>query len=114
MAMRTIRLDEISLVGVDAEGRYAMAADADGELAGVSLAGEDEVVRDLSDIVVGCRVEVGTEECEVAPSAAQIGALRAEAGAAGDLEQVAICDRALAGDDVARTECARVIAAAQE
>lgn len=40
----------------------------------------------------------------------QIKALRSEAGSAGDLEQVAICDRALRGDDDARAECARVIA----
>jgi len=41
---------------------------------------------------------------------AQIAALRSEAGVAGDLAQVAICDRALAGDAEARRECARVIA----
>lgn len=40
----------------------------------------------------------------------QISALRAEAGVAGDESQVVICDRALDGDDHARTECARVIA----
>lgn len=41
--------------------------------------------------------------------------LRAEAGEAGDLEQVALCDRALAGDAAARRECVEVIenAAAQ-
>ena len=43
-------------------------------------------------------------------SPAQIRALRSEAGVAGDLAQVAICDRALAGDADARRECARVIA----
>lgn len=43
----------------------------------------------------------------------QIEALRAEAGAAGDLAQVAICDRAIDGDMQARAECARVIADAQ-
>ncbi|HET9554378.1 MAG TPA: hypothetical protein VFP50_15555 [Anaeromyxobacteraceae bacterium] len=40
----------------------------------------------------------------------QIQALRAEAGAAGDLAQVELCDRALAGDASARVRCARVIA----
>jgi hypothetical protein len=35
--------------------------------------------------------------------------LRTEAGAAGDLAQVAICDRALAGDAEAIDECQRVI-----
>lgn len=35
--------------------------------------------------------------------------LRAEAGVAGDLEQVAVCDRALAGDLDAQAECERVI-----
>lgn len=38
--------------------------------------------------------------------------LRAEAATAGDLAQVAICDRALDGDETARAECARVIRAA--
>lgn len=42
----------------------------------------------------------------------QISALRAEAGAAGDLAQVRICDRALRGSRRARRECALVIAAA--
>lgn len=43
----------------------------------------------------------------------QIATLRAEAGAAGDMAQVAICDRALRGSAAARAECARVIAAAR-
>lgn len=41
---------------------------------------------------------------------AQIKSLSNEAGEAGDLEQVAICDRALTGDAAATAECARVIA----
>jgi len=43
---------------------------------------------------------------------AAIRALQAEAAEAGDLDMVAVCDRALAGDEVARAECGRVIAAA--
>lgn len=43
----------------------------------------------------------------------QIRALRAEAAAAGDVEQVQICDRALKQDQDARAECARVIAEAE-
>jgi excisionase family DNA binding protein len=43
---------------------------------------------------------------------AQIEALRAEAGQAGDLSQVSMCDRALEGSSRARRECAYVIAAA--
>lgn len=43
----------------------------------------------------------------------QIEELRQEAGQAGDREMVIICDRALAGDDAAREECADVIAEAQ-
>lgn len=39
----------------------------------------------------------------------QIEALRSEAGVAGDLAQVAVCDRALDGDEAARRECQRVI-----
>jgi hypothetical protein len=42
----------------------------------------------------------------------QIRTLRAEAAEAGDLAQVAICDRAMDGDDAAAVECARVIAEA--
>lgn len=42
----------------------------------------------------------------------RIEALRREAAIAGDADQVAICDRALAGNGDARLECARVIAAA--
>lgn len=41
---------------------------------------------------------------------AQIEALRTEAAHAWDYDQVAICDRALQGDDAARAECAEVIA----
>jgi hypothetical protein len=43
----------------------------------------------------------------------QIDALRAEAAHVGDNAQVAICERALAGDLAARIECARVIARAR-
>lgn len=39
--------------------------------------------------------------------------LRVEAAEAGDFAQVALCDKALQGDDAARAECARVIRAAQ-
>lgn len=40
----------------------------------------------------------------------QIRRLSNEAGEHGDLDMVAICDRALAGDESARAECARAIA----
>lgn len=40
----------------------------------------------------------------------QIRDLRSEAGTAGDLGMVEICDRALTGDIDAENECARVIA----
>lgn len=43
----------------------------------------------------------------------QIRNLRTEAATAGDAEQVAICDRALDGDEAAIRECERVIRAAQ-
>lgn len=42
-----------------------------------------------------------------------IEALRTEAGQAGDLEMVAVCDQALAGNADAIAECERVIAAGQ-
>lgn len=43
----------------------------------------------------------------------QIRTLRDEAGAHGDLEMVAICQRALAGDAAAIAECVRVIRSAE-
>lgn len=43
----------------------------------------------------------------------QIRQLRTEAGQAGDLSQVALCDKALAGDEAARRECAEVISDAE-
>jgi hypothetical protein len=42
----------------------------------------------------------------------QIEALRDEAGAAGDTEMVAICERAIDGDESAADECAKAIRAA--
>jgi hypothetical protein len=55
----------------------------------------------------------GRAEMEITTE--QIAALRTEAGAAGDMEMVAVCDRALAGDEAARAECGQAIddAAAQ-
>lgn len=44
----------------------------------------------------------------------RIRALSTEAGEHGDLEMVAICERALAGDEQARRECTRVIADAAQ
>jgi hypothetical protein len=44
---------------------------------------------------------------------AQIRSLRLEARAAGDEAQVALCERALAGDAAARAECATTIAGAR-
>jgi len=44
---------------------------------------------------------------------AQISALRDEAGAHGDLDMVAICDRAIADDTKAIAECVRVIESAE-
>jgi hypothetical protein len=43
----------------------------------------------------------------------QIRALRDDAGSAGDLKQVKVCDRALGGSARARRECAEVMAYAQ-
>ena len=43
----------------------------------------------------------------------QIEQLRTEAATAGDLEQVALCDRALDGDASARERCERAIEAAR-
>lgn len=54
-----------------------------------------------------CAAEIDAEAAEITDE--QIRALRAEAGAAGDAAQVAICNRALDGSDAARMTCARVI-----
>jgi len=43
----------------------------------------------------------------------QIETLRAEAGQHGDLDMVAVCARALAGDQAALAECVRVIQLAE-
>jgi hypothetical protein len=61
------------------------------------------------DRIQGWRDYVATlaEAAEVGDD--EIRELRAEAGEAGDLAQVAICDLALCGDDAARAECVRVI-----
>ena len=40
---------------------------------------------------------------------AKIVALRSEAAVAGDLEMVAICDRAIDGDEAVLTRCAQVL-----
>lgn len=48
-----------------------------------------------------------------APTRAQLRALRAEAGEAGDLEQVRLCDRALDGDAKALKKCAAALADAE-
>jgi len=50
------------------------------------------------------------ESTTAAISREQVRALRTEAAEAGDLEQVAVCDRALEGDSDAILECSRVIA----
>lgn len=47
---------------------------------------------------------------EIAEEDRKIRALRAEAGAAGDMKQVAVCDNALAGAPTARAACLEVIA----
>lgn len=44
------------------------------------------------------------------PTATQLDALRTEAAEAGDLAQVALCERALDGEDRALDECAGVLA----
>lgn len=58
------------------------------------------------------RQSTGTEII-MSVTTSQIKSLSDEAGQAGDLEQVAICSRALDGDQAAWAECERVIADAQ-
>lgn len=70
----------------------------------------------LPDYIPSRRQDIPASEL-TAPSrmeitAEQVQALEAEAGQAGDLEQAAICRKALEGDGGAWAECERVIAAA--
>jgi hypothetical protein len=69
-------------------------------------------IRDELLAEIDRRAEAGTIRDGVTTE--QIEALRSEAGAAGDREQVTVCDRALAGDEAAIRECARVIRAARD
>jgi hypothetical protein len=62
---------------------------------------------DPSD-VEGVRIERVQDDAELITDE-RIQGLRDEAGAAGDAEQVALCDAALDGDDDAREACAQVI-----
>lgn len=68
--MKTIEISSIQMTGTDAQGKYAQA-EVDGDWVGVSLAGEDEVVRDLSEIGVGSMVEVGVEARRVVAAEAK-------------------------------------------
>lgn len=56
---------------------------------------------------------VVTEVEDASISDEQIEALRRDAGEAGDLEMVAICDRALEGDEAAQARCAEAISDAR-
>lgn len=69
--------------------------------------------RHLGHDVVTVYVEVDEDEDEPEPTVEEIERLEQEAGQAGDLEQAALCRRALEGDAAARAECARVIRDAQ-
>lgn len=53
-----IELSSMKLA-VDAQGEYVTAQDSSGEWVGVSLRGEDDVVRDIRDIAHGDKIEVG-------------------------------------------------------
>lgn len=56
------------------------------------------------------RPSTGDKKMTTTITDTQIEQLRTEAGQAGDHLQVAICDRAIEGDEQTRAECARVIA----
>lgn len=58
------------------------------------------------------RTATHTMEAMMTTTTTAIEQLRTEAGEAGDLAQVALCDRALAGEAAAIAECLAVIAAA--
>lgn len=75
---------------------------------GDAWAGSQAAARSLAaTLSLGDYVTHYTDESDVRE-------LRDEAASAGDLAQVAICDRAIEGDAGARAECDRVIAAAAD
>jgi hypothetical protein len=78
----------------------------------VIIAGSDVIVEGGASSLAALAVRAA-EEGLVLNTLDQIDALRAEAAHVGDNAQVAICERALAGDLAARIECARVIARAR-
>ena len=94
--------DEAVLVQIDTADRNGRPATAWCAYPDADEAGADEEGAYAPRIVAS-----------VAARDADVRALRSEAGAAGDQEQVELCDRALAGDDAARAECAAVIADAR-
>ena len=83
----------------------------------IRIASDDEGYDDRDDIETVERIsnEVWETWCAALPHEAtdeQIEALRTEAGQAGDLDMVAICDRALDGDNDARWQVREVLDAA--
>lgn len=68
---------------------------------------------DDREIYGTCQDDLCIQSRRDMPTDADVAKLRDEAGVAGDLPQVAICDAALSGDLASRVECARVIAAAR-
>jgi hypothetical protein len=83
-----------------------LAADAESALVAMDRAAGYEP-DDLEPEWVAARDELRVREIDVSDESLQ--ALRTEAGQAGDLEMVAICDDALLGDPDAIVACADVI-----
>lgn len=111
----TLIADEIESVATD-EAIAAYVVEANEEDGNPSLEQYREIVRqrlggdyDASAWYDAC--EILCERYFVTDP--QIRLLRKESGAAGDSEQVALCDRALVGSNLARFECARAIADAR-
>lgn len=86
---------EVCDCGQPARTVYVTERFGDVPYCGAAHAGEDQT---------DDRTNVATTDIE---------ALRTEAGAAGDLEMVQVCDAALDGDENARTECEAVILSAR-
>lgn len=103
--------DELVLLGqvIDIDGRDAVVLDStpvrngSGRVVGEHLTITDEAWQ----FVVESLTQGALRDDDISDD--DIAGLAQEAGQAGDLEMVELCDRALAGDAEARTECEAAI-----
>lgn len=106
---KTLILEANSVASAEAGFAFAEAAGYSDAEEFFSLA-MSRILYSDDQIARGERYAVEPGSLDAEPlDAKQISKLQSEAGEAGDLAMVEICDRALAGDAAAISECARVI-----